>query len=133
MVAPEVPTGIAIGQTIFGDQTDGSLLKTTGVETIRYGQIGQVTGEATATAVAAMAGEGDKQIDGAIGPCITEVVKGTVTNGVATGPVVAARAGTLRPVAAVSLNARLGEVFDTSDALGDIRHILTRTIHRRIS
>jgi hypothetical protein len=35
MVAPEVPASIAIGQTIFGDQTDGSLLKTTGVETIR--------------------------------------------------------------------------------------------------
>jgi hypothetical protein len=77
-----------------------------------------------------MAREGDQQIDGAIGPCITEVGKGTVTDGVATGPVVAVRAGTRRPVAAVSLNARFGEVFDMSDALGDIRHILTRTTHR---
>jgi len=40
VVTPEVPTGVAVGQAIFGDQTDGSLLETTGVETIGQCQVG---------------------------------------------------------------------------------------------
>jgi len=77
-----------------------------------------------------MAGERDHQIDGAFGSRIAEVVEGTRGDGVATGAVVAARAGLRRPVAAAPLDARFGQVFDTSDALGDIRDILPRTRHR---
>jgi hypothetical protein len=133
MVAPEVPTGVAVGQAIFGDQTDGSLLEPTGVETIRQGQVGEVTGEAMATAEAAMAGECDKQIDGTVGPCITEVMEGTGTHSVAASAVATARAGACWPVATVPLDAWLGEVFDTSDALGDIGYVLTGTTHQMLS
>jgi hypothetical protein len=133
MVAPEVPTGVAVGQAIFGDQTDGSLLEAAGVEAVGQSQVGNVTGEATATAEAAMAGESDNQIDGAVGPCITEVMEGTGTHGVATGAVATVRTRARRPVATVSLNARLGEVLDTSDALGDIGYILTWITHPSLS
>ncbi len=129
MVAPEVPTGVAVGQAIFGDQTDGSLLEAAGVEAVGQSQVGNVTGEATATAEAAMAGESDNQIDGAVGPCITEVMEGTGTHGVATGAVATVRTRARRPVATVSLNARLGQVFDTGDPLGDVRNILAWTKH----
>jgi len=133
MVAPEVPTGVAVGQAIFGDQTDGSLLEAAGVEAVGQCQVGNVTGEATATAEAAMAGESDNQIDGAVGPCITEIMEGTGSHGVATGAVATVRTGARRPVATVSLDARLGEVFDTSDALGDIGYILTWITHPSLS
>jgi len=128
-----VPTGGLVGQAIFGDQTDGPLLDTTRVLAVRHSQVGQITGEATATAGAAMAGEGDHQINGAVSPSITEIMEGTAAHGVATGAVATARAKSRRPVALVPLQARLGQVFDTSDALGDIRNILTWTSHRRLS
>jgi hypothetical protein len=133
MVAPQVPTGGLVGQAIFGDQTDSPLLDTTRVLAVRQSQVSQITGEATATAEAAMAGESDHQINGAVGPSITEIMEGTAAHGVATGAVATARAKSRRPVAMTPLQARLGQVFNTSDPLGDIRNILTRTSHRRLS
>ena len=80
-----------------------------------------------------MAGERDNQIDGTVGPCITEVMEGPRPHSLATGAVVAARAGARWPVATVPLDARLGEVFDTSDALGDIGYVLTWMSHSLLS
>src|ERR1700676_4817966 len=121
VVAPQVPTGGLVGQAIFGDKTDGPLLDTTSVLAVRQSQVGNSTGEATATAEAAMAGESDNQINGAVGPSITEVMEGTTAHGIATGAVATARAKSRRPVATAPLDARLGQIFDTSDALGDTR------------
>jgi hypothetical protein len=80
-----------------------------------------------------MAGEGEDQIDGAVGPSIAEVVEDAGAHGVATGAVATARAGARWPVAAAPLDARLGQVFDTGDALGDIRDILPWPNHRLFS
>ena len=80
-----------------------------------------------------MAGESDNQIDGAVGPCITEVMEGTNSHGVPAGAVATARARSCRPVAAMPLDTGLGEVFDTSDALRDIGYILTWTTHPLLS
>ena len=87
VVAPEVPTGGLVGQAIFGDQTDGPLLDTAGVQAVGQSQVGEITGEATATAEAAMAGEGDHQIDGAVGAGIAEVMQGPGAHGIAAGAV----------------------------------------------
>jgi hypothetical protein len=133
VVPPEVPGGCSVGQAVFGDKADGPLLDATGVLAVGQGQVGNIGGEATATVEAAMAGERDHQIDGAFGPSIAEVVEGARANGVATGAVTTARAGSRRPIAAAPLDAWLGQVFDVSDALGDIRDILPRTSHRRFS
>jgi hypothetical protein len=35
VVTPEKPTGVAVGQAIFGDQTDGPLLDAASVLTVR--------------------------------------------------------------------------------------------------
>jgi hypothetical protein len=109
------------------------LLDATGVLAVGQSQVGKIGGEATATAEAAMAGEGDQQIDGAFGPSIAEVVEGARAHGIAAGAVTTARAGSRWPVAAAPLDAWLGQVFDASDALGDIRDILPGTSHRRFS
>jgi hypothetical protein len=118
-----------VGQAIFGDQADGPPLDAAGVLAVGQSQVGDVDGKATATVEAAMAGESDNQINGAVGPSITEVMEDPGAQGIATGAVPTARAGSRRPVATAPLDARLGQVFDTSDALGDIRDILTRTSH----
>src|SRR5881227_32132 len=86
VVPPEVPAGVAVGQAVFGDQTDGTLLDAAGVKAVGQSQVGEVTGEATAAAEAAMAGESDQPADG-----------------VAAGAAATARAGSRRPVATATL------------------------------
>jgi len=93
-----VPTGRLVGQAIFGDQPDGPSLDTTGVLAVGQSQVGDVNGEATATAEAAMAGERDNQINGAVGPSITDVMQGTGTDAIATSAVATAWAGSRLPV-----------------------------------
>jgi hypothetical protein len=122
-----------VGQAIFGDKTDGPLLDTTGVLAVGQSQVGDITGEATTTVEAAMAGDSDNQVDGAVGPSITEVMEGTGAHGIATGAMATARAGSRRPVAAAPLDAPFGQVFDTSNALGDIRDIFPWASHRLLS
>lgn len=133
MVAPQVPRGGAVVQAILGDQTDGHVLDAAGVLTVGQSQIGEIDGEAAATAGAAMAGESDHQIDGVTGPGVTEVMHGAGAHDVATGAVGTARAASRGPVAAATLEARLGQVFDTGDTLGDIGDILTWPVHRLLS
>jgi hypothetical protein len=133
IIAPEVPTGSLVGQAIFGDEPDGPLLDTTSVPAVRQSQVRNITGEAATAAEAAMARESDNQVNRAISPSITEVVEGTASRGVASGAMATARAGARRAVATAPLNARLGQVFNTRDALGDIRDIFPWTSHRLIS
>jgi hypothetical protein len=78
-----------------------------------------------------MAREGDDQVNGAVCPGITEVVEGARAHGIAAGLVAAARAAPRWPVAAAPLDPRLGQVFDTRDALGDVGDILTGPVMAR--
>jgi hypothetical protein len=80
-----------------------------------------------------MAGESDHQINGAVGPSVTEVMEGTGAHGIAAGAVATAWAGSRRPVATAPLDTRPGQVFDTRDALGAIRDIFPWTRHRLLS
>src|SRR5437762_12742407 len=85
VIAPQVPTGGLVGQTIFGDETDGPLLDTAGVAAVRQSQGGNITAEAAATLEAAMARESDNQINGTVGPGMPQVMGGTGTRGKADG------------------------------------------------
>jgi hypothetical protein len=133
VVTPEVPAGGSVGQAVFSDETDGPLLDAAGVLAVGQGQVGKITGEATATAQAPMPRESDEQINGAFGPSIPEVVQGTGADAVAAGAATTARAGSRRPVAAAVFDTGLGQILDTGDALSDVRDILTWTVHRRLS
>src|SRR5471030_2427831 len=84
VVTPEVSTGFAGRQPIFGDKTDGTLLDPACVQAVGQSQVGDVTCEATAAVEAAMAGEKDNQINGAVGPSIPKVMEGTGAYGIAT-------------------------------------------------
>jgi hypothetical protein len=133
VIAPQVPTGDLVGQAVFGDKTNGPLLDPAGIVAIGQSQIGDVTGETAAAIEAAMARESDHQINGVVGPSITEVMEGTASDSIPAGAAATARAGSRRPVATMPLEAWLGEVFDTGDALGDIGNIFPWTSHRLLS
>jgi hypothetical protein len=133
VVTPEEPAGVAVGQAIFGDQTDGPLLDAAGVLTVGQSQVGDITGEAIAAAEATMTRESDQQIDGTVGAGITKVVQGTGAHAVAPGAMATALAGARPPGATVPFDVRLGQVFDARDAFGSIRNILPWTSHRLLS
>src|SRR5438132_296087 len=103
VVPPEVPTDVAVGQAVFGDQTDGPLLDAAGVAAVGQSQVGEIDGETTAAAEAALAGESDNQFDGA---GIAEVMESARAHGITTGAVATTRAGSGRPVAAAAFDAR---------------------------
>lgn len=130
MVTPEVPTGVAVGQAIFRDKTDGTLLDAAGVQAVGQRQVRDVTGAAAATVEAAMTGESDNEVNGAVSAGVAEIMQGARVHDIATGAVTTARAGTRRPVATALLDARLGQVFDMRDALSDIWDIFPWTSHR---
>jgi hypothetical protein len=133
VIAPQVPTGNLVGQAIFSDQTDGPLLDTTSVSAVRQCQVGEIDGKAAATVEAAMTRESDNQVNRTIGTRITEVVEGTRAHGIATSTMATARAASRRQAATAPLDPRFGQVFDTRDALTDVRDILTWTSHRLLS
>ncbi|MBV8894340.1 MAG: hypothetical protein JO266_20590 [Acidobacteria bacterium] len=133
VVTPEVPTGSAVGQAVFSNKTDSPLLNTAGVQAVGQSQVGDVTGEATAAAEAAMAGESDNQINGPVRAGIAEVMQSASGNGIAASAVTTARAGSRWPIATAPLDARLGQVFDPGDALGAIRNIFPWSTHWRLS
>jgi len=76
MVTPEVPTGVAVGQAIFRDKTDGKLLDAAGVQAVGQPQVRDVTGEAAATVETAMAGESDNEVNGAASADVAKVMQG---------------------------------------------------------
>jgi hypothetical protein len=80
-----------------------------------------------------MAGESDNEVNGAVSAGVAEVMQGARAHRIAAGAMATARAGSRRPIATAPLDARLGQVFDTSDTLGDVRDILTWTSHRLFS
>jgi hypothetical protein len=133
VIAPQVPTGNLVGQTVFGDETDGPLLDPASIVAIGQSQVGNVTGETAATVEAAMARESDNQVNGVVGPSITEVMEGAASDSIAAGAVATARAGSRRPVATTPLKTWFGEVFDTGDALSNIWDIFAWTSHRLLS
>src|SRR3954447_14473957 len=85
VVTPEVPGSSPVGQPVLDDQTDSPLLDAAGVQTLGQGQVGQVDGETTATAEAAMPGKGNNHIDRLLGPRVAKVMQGPTGHGVTTG------------------------------------------------
>jgi hypothetical protein len=129
VVTPEVPTGRAVGQAIFSDETDGQLLDPARVQAVGQSQVREITGKATTTAEAAMARERDDQINGSVSPSISKVVEGASAHGIPAGAVATARARACRPIAATPRNARLGQILNTRYALGYIRDVFPWTSH----
>jgi hypothetical protein len=129
VVAPQMPTGHAIGEAVLHHEAHGRLLDPMGVVGLGWGQVGLVRGEAAPTGRAAMRGVADMEVDRPAAPWVTEIVKGpgghtppartTTTEGAApTGVVTAA-----------TLGAWLGKILDPGDPFGDIGHIDAWSTH----
>jgi hypothetical protein len=64
VIAPQVPTGTLVGQTIFTHQSNGQILDTSSVEALGQSQIRHRCGEATSAVGTPMSRKGNEQIDG---------------------------------------------------------------------
>jgi hypothetical protein len=107
VVTPQVPAGGAVGQRVLDDQAHGQPLHAAGVQAPGRGEVGEVGGEATAAAAAAMPGGGDEQVTGPLGAGIAEVVQASRIQGVSAGAPATARAGPRGVVAGAPVDARL--------------------------
>jgi hypothetical protein len=63
MVAPEVPTGCAVGQAVLDHQTHGQVDDPIGIVTAGWGQIGMIYGEGPLATCATMFGVNDEQVE----------------------------------------------------------------------
>src|SRR5215210_5167986 len=89
VIAPQVPTGGLVGQTVLAHQAYRQLLDATGVKALGQGQIRQVDGEVAAAMAAVMFGVADNQIDREAGARVTQVVQGARGNRIASSAVAA--------------------------------------------
>src|SRR6266567_7532790 len=124
VVPPQVPGGSPAGQAVLGDQADGHALHAPRVEALGQGQVREVDGEAATAAEAALSGEGDDQVNRAVGTRIAQVVQRARCHGRTARPASAARAAAGGKVATAPLDARLGKILDTGNPLGGIRDVL---------
>jgi len=76
-----------------------------------------------------MLGVADNQIDRATRVEVAQVVQGTRGDGVAARPAAAEPATASRVVTAPAFDARLGKIFDSGNALGDVGDVLAWTSH----
>src|SRR3954466_4607406 len=107
VVAPQVPTGGLIRQTVLGHQADSQPLDAAGVQAFGQSQVGQIGAEVAIAVVAAMFGVGDDKIDGAVRARVAQVVQSARGNRVAASAAVAAPATPSRVVAAAVFDTRL--------------------------
>jgi hypothetical protein len=133
VVTPKVPGSRPVRQTVLDDQANSPLLHAAGVQRPGQGQVGQIHGETTATAEAAMSREGHNHIEGLLGPSVTEVMQGPTGHSVTTSPTATARTSPRRVVAAASFDPWFRQIFNTGDSLCDIRYILAWPVHRFFS
>ena len=76
VVAPEVPTGGAIRQSVFDDHPNGRLLHAVGIMALRQRQVGHVGVEGASAAGAPVFGVGNHDVDRAAGAGVTEIMEG---------------------------------------------------------
>lgn len=129
MVAPQVPTGGLVGQTVLGHQADSQLLDTASVQAFGQSQVGQIDAEVATAVAAPMLGGGNRQIDRTVRARVAQIVQGARGNSVATGAAPAAAATASRGVPAPAFDTRLGKVLDAGNALGDVGDVLTWAKH----
>ena len=99
VVAPQGPSGGAVGQAVLDDQADGGVDDATGVVAAGVGQVGHVGVEVLAALRAEVPGVEHNEVAGSAGEGVAEVVEGTAapTITVGTGP-----APRTRPAAVVA-------------------------------
>ena len=129
VVAPQVPGGGLVGQTVLDHHADSQVLDAARVLAFGPSQVGQVSREVVVAVAAVMFGEGNQEVDGATGAWVAQVVQGTGIDGVASSTVTTARAATGWVVAAAVFDAWLGKILDGGNTLGNIGDIFAWSEH----
>src|SRR3954466_13845232 len=129
VIAPEAPTGRAIGEAVFDDQADGGVDDTPRIVTARVGQVGHVGVEVLATAGAVVLRVENDRVAWPSGEGIAQVMKGPSPLAIAIGTVAAARAGPAAVIAALAADLGLGQILDVTDPLGGIGAVFAGSWH----
>jgi hypothetical protein len=80
MVAPEVPTGGSVGESVLDDQADGGVLHAMGVATLGQRQVGHVGIEAASAMATDVLGVSDHDVDRPTGADVAQVVEGPLAS-----------------------------------------------------
>src|SRR5450432_3652458 len=103
VVAPEVPTGRGIWQSVFDDHANGRLLHAVGILALRQRQVGHVGVEGASASGATVFGVGNHDVDRAAGAGIAEIMEGPGCHVTARRRASAARTGATPRVTSASL------------------------------
>jgi hypothetical protein len=123
MVAPEMPTGALVGQSVFGDQTHRDVLDAARVVTLGQGPIRKVATEVAIAVGAMMFGINEHKIDGPSGARVAEIVQGARCGGIAAGGSGAAWAAAGWEVTASRFHLRRGQLLEGGESFGGIGEI----------
>jgi hypothetical protein len=129
VVAPQVPTGRSIRQSVFDDHAYGRLLHAMGIVALRQRQVGHVGVEGASAAGAPVFGVGNHDVDRAAGAGVAEIMEGPGSHVTARRRVSAARTGATPRVTAAAFEMRGRQVLHPRDPFGGIRDIVAWPIH----
>ena len=108
MVAPQVPTGHAIGHVVLNHQSHGRLLYPVGVLALERGEVGLIGRKGATTGQTAMCGVANMQVDRSAAEGVAEIMNGAGGHTPAATAPPTERAAPAGEVAAAQLDARPG-------------------------
>src|ERR1700723_665004 len=115
-----MPGGGAVGQTVLDHHPDGELLHAASVEGLGQSQGRQIGSKATAAVATTVTRELDVYFDRATGLEVAQIEETTRVQGVASGALAAARAGTCAVDAATEHQSRRCQVLRSSGPFGGV-------------
>jgi hypothetical protein len=129
VVAPEVPTGGLIGETVLDDQSDGQGHDPMGVSGPGRGQVGRIGGKEAAAPGAVVLRVGEPDVAGPPGHRVAQVMQGAGEDPVARAGLTTERAGPMLVVVTARDEFRAWEHLGIRDAQGGVRRVDSRTTH----
>src|SRR5262249_32263484 len=130
VVAPQVPTRWAVGQTVFDHEAARQLDHPVGILTARWSQIREVGAQVLATLRTVMLGIGHQQIARTPHVEIAQIMECPMRLLVPIGRVTTTRAWLPEVIATVGDDLGLGQVFGCGDPGAGVGSVLTWTEHR---
>src|SRR5215475_1380980 len=130
VVAPQVPTRWAVGQTVFDHEADRQIDHPVGILTARWGQIREVGAKVLATLRTVMLGIGHQQIARTPHVEIPQVMEGPMRLLVPIGRVTTARTWLSEVVATIRDDLGLWQICGCGDPGAGVGSVLPWTEHR---
>jgi len=132
MISPEVPTGLTIGQSVFGDNTNGEFDDGVGVMGVWCGEVRGVDVEVDFTFRTAVYGISEFDTDGPTFGRIAEMMEFSFSGPMFTAVVPTVGTGTFCVYFRAFFDDGLRQIVDVVDPFTGIGQIVTGTGHGRI-